>query len=62
MFQPVNPDSRLPSYLQNSTKENVAAQLAVVALFIGGIWVKDAIETKRFKKAVAKLEEENTTD
>jgi hypothetical protein len=50
MFRPVNPDSRLPSYLQNSTKENVAAQLAVVAVFIAGMWIKDAYEEKKLRK------------
>lgn len=52
MFKTYNPSSRLPIYLQNGTKENIAFQLIATAIFVGGYvaWesYKERREAKRF--------------
>jgi hypothetical protein len=53
-WKPVNPDSRLPGYLQNHTKENAIWQLKLTAVFIAGMWIYDYVQTKREDKARAR--------
>ena len=47
MFKPVNHDSRLPAVLQVHTKANIVAQLIATAVWIAGMWIKDAYEEKK---------------
>lgn len=50
-WKPVNPDSRLPGYLQNHTKENMIWQLKLTGLMIAGIWIWEYVSEKREAKA-----------
>ena len=59
MFKPANHSSRIPAVLQSHTKENIIFQLTLVGVMIAGMWVKDAVETRREMK---QLEQAETTD
>lgn len=50
-WKPVNPDSRLPGYLQNHTKENMIWQLKLCGVFLIVMIVSDKIQVMRENKA-----------
>lgn len=47
MFKSADPSSRIPAVLQANTKENLVFQLALAAVFVGGMMVKDVLEERR---------------
>lgn len=49
-WKPVNPDSRLPGYLQNHTKENMIWQFKLLGVLFIGIWIYSYIEERREKR------------
>lgn len=58
MFKPVNPNSRIPAFLQNGTKNNIIFQLALTAVIVGGMILKDVYEERQWEKYVAELDSE----
>lgn len=56
IFRPANPDSRMPSWLQAHTKENLIWQIAMAALFVGGM---NAYEYYKHRKFLKELEASN---
>lgn len=50
IFRPVNPDSRMPSWLQAHTKENFIWQTAMAVLLIGGMNAYNEYKNRKFLK------------
>lgn len=55
-WKPVNPDRRLPGYLQAHTKENLVWQLKLTAVFLVVMIAVDKIQEKRrLKRLLANM-------
>lgn len=62
MFKPANPNSRIPAILQKNTKENIIFQLALTAVFIGGMILKDRAEQRRWEEYCKNYQETPETN
>lgn len=58
MFKPVNPNSRIPAFLQNGTKNNIIFQLTLSVVLLGGMILKDLHEERQWEKHLAELDSE----
>lgn len=53
MFKPADPTRRIPTWLQNGTKENVIWQFKMMALVVAGAFVKDWYDQRQEEKNLA---------
>lgn len=56
MFKPADPTRRMPSWLQNHTKENFIWQLAMTAVVLGGFAVKDKYDEWKFEQKLKSID------
>lgn len=52
-FKPANPDSRLPSFLQAHTKENIIFQLSAMVILMLAMGLKDEYDMRQMEKRLA---------